>query len=303
MSHACGVLPVDKPAGVTSHDVVAAIRRASGLRKVGHAGTLDPLATGLLLICVGAATRISEYLAGHEKSYSVVARLGAETDTYDADGRIVASHAGALPDDRSIDRAVSSMVGTLEQVPPPFSAVKQAGKPLYWYARRGDSPAVSPRTVTVLRLSWSRLDDSSIALEVRCSAGTYVRSLVHDLGRMLGCGAHVASLRRTSIGKLVVSEAVSLPEAERRLAAGDWSPVLSLSQALSDMPTLVLPSEAVRRMQRGQSVTLDVEGQPGPHLALNEHGQAIAIVEPGSEPGLWRPHKVLCTEENACLER
>jgi tRNA pseudouridine55 synthase len=295
-----GVLPVDKPVGMTSHDVVDAVRRAAGERRVGHAGTLDPLATGLLLVCLGQATRISEYLAGHDKTYAVEARLGIETDTYDAEGTVVATYEGDLPGDEAIDQAVGSLVGHIEQMPPAYSAIKAGGKPLYWYARRGEKPAVQPRRVSIHSLTWRRLETSLLSLDVACSAGTYVRSLVHDLGHLLGCGAYVTGLRRLSSGPCEITEALPLAEAVDRLEARDWSALLGFREALSGMPTPVFDEDTVRRLSLGQRVACDVIGQAGPHLALDAGGTAFAIVEPGGQPGLWQPRKVLICREDPC---
>ncbi|MGQ9553319.1 MAG: tRNA pseudouridine(55) synthase TruB [Anaerolineae bacterium] len=300
MGRPCGLLLLDKPAGPSSHDIVAAIRRAAGERRVGHAGTLDPIATGLLLVCIGAATRICEYLAGHDKRYYVEVRLGVETATYDRTGEVVATFKGVLPTDREIAAAVDSFQGEMMQQPPAYSAVKVNGKPLYLHARKGIVVPVPPRKITIHSLSWQRPEMALLRLTVHCSAGTYIRSLVHDLGQVLGCGAHVTELRRLSVGPFNVEEAWTLHEATRHLAAGDWSLLRDIRNALVGMPVVSFDELTSARLRRGQTVAgADMQGNEQ-HLALDQQGHAIGIVMPATETALsgakdgqlWRPRKV-----------
>jgi len=306
----CGLLLLDKPAGPSSHDVVAAIRRASGERRVGHAGTLDPIATGLLLVCIGPATRICEYLAGCDKRYYVEARLGVETATYDRTGEVVATFEGVLPTDSEIAAALDLFQGELIQQPPMYSAVKINGKPLYLYARKGIAVPVSSRKVTIHSLSWRRPEAALLQLTVHCSAGTYIRSLVHDLGRVLSCGAHVTELRRLSVGPFNVEDAWTLDEATRHLAAGDWSLLHSIRDALAHMPVVWFDELASARLRWGQTVAGPASQSGGHHLGLDQQGRILGIVVPATEPvlsdlsslgqslseakdgQLWRPHKV-----------
>lgn len=290
MERPCGLLLLDKPTGPTSHDVVAVVRRACGERRAGHAGTLDPLASGLLLVCLGAATRICEYLVGHDKRYDVEARLGAETDSHDAQGEFTMRHEGPLPDDDAIARAVEAFHGEVVQVPPAYSAVKVGGEPLYRRARRGEAVVAKPRRVSVYSFAWDRPNLSLLRLHVHCSAGTYVRSLVHDLGHALGCGAYVESLRRTAVGRFAVDEALSLDEARARLARGDLSALLPIRDALSDMPVVVFDEQASSRLRMGQAVPGGTAAGSQPHLALAEDGQALGIVCAVGET--WRARKV-----------
>ncbi|MHB0875055.1 MAG: tRNA pseudouridine(55) synthase TruB [Anaerolineae bacterium] len=300
MRRLCGALLLDKPVGITSQGAVAVMRRASGERRIGHAGTLDPLATGLLVLCFGPATRICEYLVGHDKRYAVEARLGVQTATYDAEGEVTATYEGPLPSDEAIAAALRSLEGEQMQSPPAYSAIKVAGKPLYWHARRGQTVEVDARRVVVYSLAWQRPAVDTVTLTLHCSSGTYVRSLVHDLGVRLGCGAHVVALRRLSVGPFRIEEAVTLAEAEAAFRAGSTPPMLSIAAALPQMPRVRLDAAAVAHLTMGQQV----EGPPpegeGDHLAVNEQGEAIAVAAYVADTGLWQPRKVFAAEEGPC---
>lgn len=299
MARVCGTLLLDKPVGITSQGAVAVLRRASGEKRVGHAGTLDPLASGLLLLCFGPATRISEYLLGHDKRYLVEVRLGVETSTYDTEGEVVARWEGPLPSDEAIAAAVRALDGRQMQTPPQYSAVKVAGKPLYWHARRGETVAVAAREVTVYSLAWERRATDTLALALHCSSGTYVRSLVHDLGALLGCGGHVTGLRRVSVGPFRIEEASSLADAEAVFRAGGSPPLLSIADALPAMPRLSVSEADVARLRLGQriSAACPEAAAAGDHLAVDDRGDAVAILVCSPEAGLWQPRKVF-TEQS-----
>ncbi|MGI6209168.1 MAG: tRNA pseudouridine(55) synthase TruB [Anaerolineae bacterium] len=295
-----GVLLVDKPVGPTSHDVVAAVRRASRQRKAGHAGTLDPLASGLLIVCLGAATRITEYLTLHDKVYEVEARLGVTTDTYDAEGQVTSRYDGPLPDDDSLREVIGSFCGEVLQTPPAFSAVKVEGVPLHRRARRGELPdQVPPRRVVIQSIDWTRPERARLNLRVHCSSGTYIRSLVHDIGRALGCGAHVTALRRTVSGSFSVEQALPLEEVESRLRNGDYDWILDVGEALPDWPRLLLDGEAARRLAQGQAVVGPQPDCDHPHLVASPSGSLFAIAEYDQEQQRWRPTKVLAQESDA----
>ncbi|NPV06630.1 MAG: tRNA pseudouridine(55) synthase TruB [Anaerolineae bacterium] len=296
MSQLCGVALVDKPVGPTSHDVVAAIRRASGQRRVGHAGTLDPLASGLLIVCLGPATRVAQYLTQHDKVYQVEARLGVETDTYDAEGEVVAEWTEPLPTDEAVDDAIASLCGEVLQVPPVFSAVKVGGTPLYRLARQGKPVQARPRRVMVHSIRWSRPEPQRLVLRVHCSAGTYVRSLVQDLGRRLGCGAHVAALRRLASGPFSVSQALPLAEAVSRLERGEHGWMLDVGEALPEQPRLLLDGDAAQRLARGQAIEGPPPSSEDLHLAIGPDGRAFAVAEWDWERQSWIPRKVLIQE-------
>ncbi|MBI2975522.1 MAG: tRNA pseudouridine(55) synthase TruB, partial [Chloroflexi bacterium] len=216
-----GLLIVDKPSGPTSHDVVYKVRKWSNERRIGHAGTLDPMATGVLVLCMGPATRLAEYLLNGDKRYRAVVRLGQTTDTYDAQGRVLDSRpVDCTPE--QIESALAAFRGAIEQTPPAFSAIQVNGQRAYDLARRGQAPDLKPRAITIHSLTlvgWSAPDAT---LEVACSAGTYIRSLAHDLGQALGCGAHLVALRRTAAGQFSVHQAVALDRLRQAFATGDW---------------------------------------------------------------------------------
>lgn len=203
-----GALLVDKPAGPTSHDVVDLIRRQFRIKKVGHAGTLDPNATGLLVLLLGRGTKLSERLMGSDKVYEGTIRLGVETDSYDADGEVVATRAVPTVSLGDLNVAASNFVGDLMQTPPMVSAIKKDGVPLYKLARKGVQIEREPRLIHIYQFKFDHYEEPDGDFRVKCTKGTYVRSLAHDLGEMLGCGAHLKHLRRTESGALNVEDAV-----------------------------------------------------------------------------------------------
>ena len=202
-----GILLVDKPAGITSHDVVDCIRRATGIRRIGHTGTLDPAATGLLVLCVGAATRLSEHLTGLDKVYEGSMRLGVVTDSYDLDGKVMETNAVPVLAIEDIQAVCDRFVGEIMQVPPMVSAVKVGGERLYKKARQGETVEREPRPVKVAEFCVLKYETPDAGIRVRCTRGTYVRSLCHEVGQALGCGATLAALRRTFVGHHSVDDA------------------------------------------------------------------------------------------------
>ncbi|HEY53817.1 MAG TPA: tRNA pseudouridine(55) synthase TruB, partial [Caldilineae bacterium] len=201
MSHPpTGVLNIDKPQGHTSHDVVASVRKLTGVRRVGHAGTLDPLATGVLLVCVGPATRVADYLQKGRKIYRTTFRLGVRTDTYDAEGQILHTAPAPALDRATLDRALDAFRGDILQTPPMYSAIKHKGRALYDLARAGIQVERKARPVTIYEINIEAWHSPDLTVQITCSPGTYVRSIGHDLGEALGCGAHVRSLRRLASG-------------------------------------------------------------------------------------------------------
>ncbi len=295
-----GLLLLDKPSGPTSHDLVYAVRRGSGERRVGHAGTLDPLATGLLVMCLGPATRLSEYLSGKDKRYRARVRLGQATSTYDAQGEVTATST-ARPSQAAVEAALAEFRGPQQQVPPAFSAIKRGGQKAYELARRGETVVLEARSVTIESLELAEWQPPEFELDVHCSAGTYIRSLAHDLGQRLGCGAHLAALRRTASGSLLVSQAVSLDVLQAAFARRDWMQyLLPADQALSEWPAVLLTAAAAARVHNGQAVPFE-PGQPEPShgpqaRAYNAAGQFFAVVHADPAAGVWRPDKVLTTD-------
>jgi tRNA pseudouridine55 synthase len=299
MPDPCGLLLIDKPSGPTSHDLVYAVRRGSGVRRVGHAGTLDPLASGLLVMCLGPATRLSEYLAGKDKRYLARVRLGQATTTYDAQGEVTETHAD-LPEQAAVEAALVPFRGRQQQVPPAYSAIKRGGQKAYEMARRGEAVELDARPVEFYSLELIEWQPPELLLNVHCSAGTYIRSLAHDLGQRLGCGAHLSALRRTASGSFDLSEALSLEDLQAAFAGGDWLKYLRPPDAaLADWPSVRLTNEAAGRVQRGQPVKLDLpagwSGDAGAELlarAYNAAGDFIAVLRADATAGVWRPHKV-----------
>ena len=284
-----GVLPVDKPEGPTSHDVVAMTRRHLGTRRVGHTGTLDPFASGLLLLCIGSATRIAEYLTALPKRYEAVAVLGVETDTDDRTGTpVVESDAWRSLRPAEVEAAFTMQVGERMQVPPTYSAKKVGGERSHRRARRGEAVEAEPVPVRIHSLTIERFEPPEVHFEVTCSSGTYIRAIARDAGRHLGCGAHLAALRRTAIGDHRVSDALAL----ERLGDGDAvaAHLLSPLEALSHLPVVALDTESARRIGHGMAVEAPAGCQKGVPLALVRAGDLVAIGE--ADNGRIRPRKV-----------
>jgi tRNA pseudouridine55 synthase len=291
-----GLLVLDKPSGPTSHDVVARMRRVLRERRIGHTGTLDPLATGVLPIVIGRATRLARFLSSSEKTYEAVLRLGVATDTGDAQGTAVgARYEGPLPATEVIDRALDAFRGQFLQQPPVFSAKKIAGQPSHRLARgqRGQTPPMvltplTPVAVTVRRLEITALEGDRLSLTLDCSAGFYVRALAHDLGERLGTGAHLAALRRTRAGHLTLGDAIPL-----KAAAPEH--VIPLSGMLTDLPAMTLDATAIARTVQGRDLApgLGIRDSGFVRL-LDETGDLVAIAEPSpGAPGLLHPSVVL----------
>jgi tRNA pseudouridine55 synthase len=288
-----GILNVNKPADMTSHDVVLRVRRLTGQRKVGHAGTLDPMATGVLLLCLGQATRVTEYLMAGRKRYRAVVRFGVSTDTYDADGTVTQSvESFYLSQDQLVD-ALASFRGVIQQIPPPYSAIRQKGQRLYELARRGIAVQAPPRTVEIYGLDLVAWEPPHLTLDVTCSPGTYVRSLAHDLGQMLGVGAHLSELTRLASGKWRLEDAITLDDLQRQVEAGDWVHLLHpLDAALQDFDRVDLTVDLAQQVIHGQAVLLDGRPQTSLVRAYAPDGNLVALLQPSRRAGLWQPKKV-----------
>jgi tRNA pseudouridine55 synthase len=279
-----GVLLVDKPTGPTSHDVVERFRRRARVKKVGHTGTLDPLATGLLVLCVGKVTRLQAYLMGMEKTYEGTVQFGWATDTYDAAGDPVGEPVEANIEKVDLASLAARFVGEIEQMPPQFSAKKVQGVRAYEMARRGETAPLTPKRVTVYEFTILGVEGSRARFRVRSSAGTYMRSLAHDLGAAAGVPAHLKELRRTAIGNFKVEQAITLEQIEQQPIEAILEP--PHFQSLSEID---LPLEKLRidwgqqgKMMNGQGVIMTpaVRVSKGDLLALgNPHDQLVAIGE------------------------
>lgn len=293
--HPGAVFLVDKPTGPTSHDIVRDIRRWTGLRRVGHGGTLDPLASGLLPIFVGAATRLNEYLAAYRKSYEATILLGQTTDTDDSEGTVIAS--APVPDltPEQIDLALQQFRGPIEQVPPQFSAVKRDGVAAYRAARAGEHVEIEARSVTVHELEAVEIRLPRVTLTMSVSTGTYVRAIARDLGAVLGCGGHVVEMRRTSIGQARASDGHTPEQLQAAADAGDvWSLAVSPAELFVDWPQFLLQGEQLQRIKRGQPIRhAPVDGWDKA-LAVTEDKHVAAVLRRDElSAATWQPEKVL----------
>ena len=291
-----GILLVDKPQGMTSFDVVRRVRRAMGGVKAGHTGTLDPLATGVLPVCLGEATKIAGLLLAQDKEYQVTAQLGLRTDSYDVTGKVL--HDGGADDVSrdAIELALEGFRGTIDQVPPAYSAVRRNGRRAYELARKGEKVTLDPRSVTVYALSVRSWRPPLLDLHVQCSKGTYVRSLVADLGERLGCGAAVGALRRLRSGQFSVDDCVALEQVERVEGAG--VPVLSIDVALQSYPAVQLAEDQARRLVQGQVVAWDGADVPLCRVRWGQQLLALARLQGGS----LAPRRVFVSGINALKE-
>jgi tRNA pseudouridine55 synthase len=262
-----GVLNVDKPSGMTSHDVVDAVRRILGMRRVGHTGTLDPQATGVLPVCVGRATRIAQYLTQAEKEYVMTLRLGITTDTLDAAGKETSRAAEIRVQRDDVEAVLPRFVGEIRQVPPIYSAKKHQGERLYRLARRGETVEREPVTVTVFALELLGFELPDVRLKATCSKGTYARSLCDDIGRALGCGGHLASLSRTRAGRFSLAGAVTLEGLDERVRTGRLGEVLMpIGEALAHLPGVRVAPEAGPLILHGNAITAGMVAQFPPEV-------------------------------------
>lgn len=288
-----GVLVLDKPGGVTSFQAVRAVGRILRERKCGHAGTLDPMATGVLPVCVGSATKIAGYLAGEEKSYEVAFRFGVATDTGDVTGKVLTERPGASAPEKEVAAAVAGLVGTFGQVPPAFSAIKVDGVRSYALARKGKEVPLAPRTVTVREARLLSCGPDGFRAVITCSKGFYVRSLPGDFGERLGIPMTVAGLRRLRVGSFRVEDAVTLEALEEKAARGEAASLLiPIADALARYPRWVVPADAVSAVRNGRLagkwLAGYAAGEPGDiALLVTETREALALA--GREPnGLWK---------------
>lgn len=275
-----GLLLLDKPRGLSSNQALQKARHLFAAAKGGHTGSLDPLATGLLPLCFGEATKIAGLLLGSAKAYETECRLGITTDSADADGAVVATRPVPPLDEAGIERALAGLRGRIRQVPPIYSALKRDGEPLYRLARRGETVEIEPREVEVKRLELIGREGDCLRLHVECGSGTYVRSLVRDFGEALGCGAHVTSLRRLWVEPFNSPKMTTLAELEA-LAAGGYEALdrllLPIEAGLGAYPVVVLDEQDSLRLRQGQVVRLARE--PGLYVAKTTAGRLVALAE------------------------
>jgi len=297
-----GVLVVDKPVGMTSHDVVQAIRNGTGLRRAGHTGTLDPRASGVLVILVGPAVRLSEYVSASDKRYQAIIRMGGKTDTFDSDGKMTQANQPVDVTESQFEEVLKTFVGEIEQTPPPYSAVKVQGRKAYEMARKGEEVDLAPRKITVHHLEVLEWAPPEAVIDVHCSSGTYVRSLANDLGEKLGCGAYLVGLRRTKSGRFSLRDATPLRKLQEAFNAGNWYQFfIPAAEALGDWPALELSPDDVEGVRHGHRV----KAEEGTALeskvrGVSTQGELVALMEcvMGEDGALaWQPKKVFFTTE------
>lgn len=285
---AAGVLNIDKLQSMTSHDVVSRIRRVSNMRRVGHAGTLDPLATGVLLLCVGRATRLVEYLMGQPKQYITTVRLGQTTDSYDAEGDVVTERPYTHVTTTHIAAALEPFRGTIQQQPPMYSAIKKDGQPLYKLARQGKEVERPSRSVHIYSLEMTAWEPPHLSLSVTCSSGTYIRSLAHDLGESLGCGGHVTALRRTAVGDFTLATAIPLDA----LTPDNWLDYLLPSEtAVAHLPRLNIAQQSAQKLQMGQQIMRTADHPAAPLVRIYTPDDQFIGLAVGTDES-WQPHKI-----------
>ncbi len=290
-----GILNIDKPYGITSMDVVRRIKRAARQRRVGHGGTLDPIATGVIPVCLGQATRLMEDVVGGSKSYRVAVELGVSTDTYDAQGEVTERRDASAVALADIEEALPGFTGDILQVPPMYSALKQGGKRLYDLARAGVEVEREARPVTVHDIIIEGWTPPVVTLRVDCGKGFYVRSLAHDLGQALGCRGHMKTLARLRSGAFSVDDALSLEEAEARFADGNWREVLhSPDVALRGLRAIIVGTRVEEMIRNGRAIDADgAQAQAGERCrAYSTDGRFLAIVVFDAELLRWKPDKV-----------
>ena len=290
-----GILNINKSTGMTSHDVVAKIRKLLRQKRVGHTGTLDPAASGVLPICLGQATRVAEYLSESGKVYQADIIFGVVTDTYDTEGTIIrtASAAGlTLP---QIEEALSHFLGPQAQLPPRYSAIKIQGQPAYKRARAGEDISLEPRSITITRLEIITWNPPCLTLAIECSKGTYIRSLAYDLGEYLGCGAHLGALVRTRSGPFFLSESITLEQlADAAASESVDEHLFPADKALQDYPSLLLDAASAGSVLHGMAFRYDPALPTSSKLArvYDTSGHFLAIAEWDDAQEMWRPKKV-----------
>ncbi len=309
-----GILVVDKPRGKTSHDVVETVRRLVGFRQIGHLGTLDPLATGVLVLALGRATRLARFYGGRRKRYTCSVRFGFATDTYDADGEAVGEDAAPSLDADAIQALADGFVGKIQQTPPAFSAKKIHGRPAHELARKQKPVKLEPVEVEVSEFRLTGVEGSAARFSVECGSGTYIRSLAHDLGKLQGTGAHLAEIVRTAVGEFTLDHAVTLTELAEDAKAGKLDArVIRLENMLPELPRASVLPIVEKRVRHGAKFNLSLaqiqpghtvaaqgapaqldsgEWQPSRLRVFNQQGQLIAIAEP-VVPRTYQPVVVL----------
>jgi tRNA pseudouridine55 synthase len=288
-----GVLVVDKPVGMTSHDIVQIIRAGTNIRRAGHTGTLDPRASGVLVVLLGPAVRLSEYVSASDKRYQAIIELGVATNTYDGDGEVTRRSAVDISIEE-FETTLKGFIGEIEQKPPAYSAIKLQGRKAYDMARNGEEVDIEPRMIKVYNLELLEWDPPEAVVDVYCSSGTYVRSLAHDLGEQLGCGANLIGLRRTKSGQFALRDAVALRKLQEAFTTGDWYKyVIPAAEALGDWPSIELTNEQVDEVRHGHRITSELDVPEGKLArAITQQGELVALMSYDDATKEWQPKKV-----------
>ncbi len=300
-SHSPALFLVDKPSGPTSHDMVRKIRNWTGIKRVGHGGTLDPLASGLLPIAVNNATRLVEYISEHRKTYTAQIQLGVSTDTDDAQGNIIEKAQVPEISQMQMDSILETFRGKIQQTPPAYSAVKVNGLIAHHAARRGQPLEIQPRSVTVHRIDIDTWKSPNLFLTLIVSSGTYVRAIARDLGATLKCGGHIVSIRRTAIGPITIADAHSPSRIQNAFKNGNgWKLAISPSRIIEHWPKITLNNIQRSQILHGQSIDTSIHALTSTHmLAFDGEGGILAILVPEEiTKGRWRPIKVLAKERD-----
>jgi len=279
-----GALVIDKPRGRTSHDVVEAVRRIVGFRQIGHLGTLDPLATGVLVLLLGRATRLAQFYAGRRKRYDSTFRFGFATDTYDADGVPLGSDAAPQLDRVQIEELAAERIGRFPQMPPPYSAKKIHGRPAHEFARKKKKVELKAVEIEVYEFHTNEVSGSLAKFSIECAAGTYIRSLAHDMGAAIGCGAHLAEIVRTAVGEFTLDQSVKLEDLERAAMEGDLTRyAIPLERLLPELPSVTILPILEKRVRHGSKFNVP--------LAHIQPGRASAAQGATTEldSGDWKP--------------
>src|SRR6202171_2298361 len=316
--HFDGALVIDKPRGKTSHDIVDAVRRLAGFRRVGHLGTLDPRAPGVLVLLLGRATRLAQFYSGRRKRYTAAIRFGFASDTYDADGEPQGPDSAPVLDLAQIERLAAERVGRFAQMPPPFSAKKIHGQVAHRLARKKKSIELKPAEVEVYQYRITQIDGSVARCVVECSSGTYIRALAHEMGERLGCGAHLAEIARTAVGEFTLDQAIGLPALEAAASAGKLrDSVIPIEHLLPEFPRANVPPALEHRVRHGTRFTiLNSEIRPGhsqpsegataeldsggprsaPRLRVFDHQDRLIAIAEAVVPRTYQPIVVLDAE-------
>lgn len=292
-----GVLVIDKPVGMTSHDVVQAVRIGTGIRRAGHTGTLDPRASGVLVILLGPAVRLSEFVSASDKRYQAIIRLGASTDTFDADGRFTQqSNVPVNVTEEQFEKELKQFEGEIEQTPPPYSAVKVQGRRAYDMARKGEEVELTPRKITVHHLEVLEWAPPEVVVDVHCSSGTYVRSLANDVGNALGCGGYLVGLRRTKSGRFSLRDATPLRKLQEAFKVGNWYQYLiPAAEALADWPSVELDPDQVEAVKHGHRIPSPEDVHTvGDNFVrgVSMAGELVALMQLDTETNELQPKKV-----------